>query len=190
MPRVNLRPGVNRGKGNGPPARQQQQPRADRPVEARQAQIRTRPGGGPAVDPVAGGIGDAARAARHRVSGLPVSVSKVDWPFFAVEASGTMGPAPSASLRLGAAWRGACAASQTFLLTSDALPCPSWTCLRTSEGTPQVALCSCNPFIILVSAARKALKSLQTSSGGAFRWPAAWRAWPVLATSSRLLRSC
>ena len=54
MPEVDPHPGVNRGKANRPPARQQQQPRADRAVEARQAQIGAEPYGGPAVDPVAG----------------------------------------------------------------------------------------------------------------------------------------
>src|SRR5215510_9145603 len=68
----------------------------------------------------------------------------VEAPFLlAAEASGTVGVAPSASVRLGVAGRGPwAAASQTFLPTSVALPCPSLTCLRTSEGTPQVALFS------------------------------------------------
>src|SRR5262245_31021128 len=72
------------------------------------------------------------------------SVSKGDAPFLlAPEASGIVGVAPSASARLGVAGRGPwAAASQTFLPTFVALPCPSWTCLRTSEGTPQVALFS------------------------------------------------
>ena len=103
-----------------------------------------------------------------RISGLPVSVSKVDCPFLVeLEGSGTVGVAPSASLRLGAAGRGPCAAaSHTFLPTSEALPCPSLTCLRTSGGTPQVALLSCKLLIILVSAVRNALKSLHNSSAG------------------------
>src|SRR5262245_59597887 len=72
------------------------------------------------------------------------SVSKVEAPFLlAAEASGTIGVAPSASARLGMAERGPwAAASQIFLPTSVALPCPSLTCLRTPEGTPQVALSS------------------------------------------------
>src|SRR5262249_37670141 len=70
--------------------------------------------------------------------------SVVEAPFLlAAEASGTVGVAPSASARLGVAGRGPwAAASQSFLLTSVALPCPSLTCLRRSEGTPQVALFS------------------------------------------------
>ena len=99
--------------------------------------------------------------------------------------------APSASLRLGPAGRGPCAAaSHTFLPTSEALLCPSLTCLRTSGGTPQVALFSCKLLIILVSADRKALNSLHNSSGGAFFWPAVWSAWPCLPTSSRVAKSC
>src|SRR5262249_4629447 len=179
------------GKGDGPPARHQQQPRADRPVEARQPQIGPRPGGGDAVDPIAGRIGDAARAAGHCESGLPVSVSKVDDPFFVAEASGTVGVAPGASLKVGPGSRCPCAAaSQTCLPTCWALLWPSLTCLRTSGGTPQVAPCSCKPLIILVSVERKTLKSLHISSGGAFFWPAACSAWPCLLTSSRVPRSC
>src|SRR6266545_3586029 len=192
VPDVDAVPRVNRGERNGPPARHQKQPGADWPVEARQPQIGAGWGRGEAVDPVTGRIGDAPRAAAHRAKGLPVSVSKVDCGFFVpVEASGTMGVVPRASLRVGPAGRAPCTAiSQTFLLTSEALPCPSLTCLRTSGGTPQVALCSCKPLSILLSAARKALKSLHISSGGAFFSPAACNALPCLAVSSRLLKSC
>src|SRR5262249_25659248 len=178
------------GKADGPPARHQQKPGADRPVEARQPQIRARPGGGDAVDPIAGRIGDPTRAAGHWPSGLPVSVSKVEDPFLVLEASGTRGVEPMASLRVGLATRGCAAASQICLPIWAALLCPALTCLRTSVGTPQVPLCSSRPLIILVSTVRKTLKSLHNSSGGAFFWPAACSAWPCLLTSSRVLRSC
>src|SRR5262245_45304511 len=72
------------------------------------------------------------------------SESKVEAPFLlAAEASGTVGVGPSAVARLGVAGCGPWApAPQTFLPTSMALPCPSLTCLRASEGTPPVALFS------------------------------------------------
>src|SRR5262249_2893732 len=192
MPEIDALARANRGQADGPPAGHEQEPGSDRPIEARQPQIRPCPRRREAIDPIAGRIGDAAGAAIHRVfSGLPVSVSKVDCPFLFAEASGTVGVAPSASLRLGAAGRGPCpAASHTFLPTSEALLCPSLTCLRTSGGTPQAALFSCKLLIILLSAVRNALKSLHNSSGGAFFWPAVWSAWPCFPTSSRVAKSC
>src|SRR5262249_15780295 len=149
-------------------------------------------GGGEAVDPIAGRIGDAARAAVHCPSGLPVSVSKVEAPFLrAAEASGTVGAAPSASARLGAAWRGPrAAASRTFLPPPEALARPPWAWLRAWGGGPQVAPFSCKPLSNLPSEARKALKTLHNSSAGAFFSPAACSALPCLPTSSRMAKSC
>ena len=84
-----------------PPARHQQQPGTDRPVEPRQPQIGPRPGRRDGVDPVAGRIGDAAAGLRHRASELPLSVSKVPpLPVLILDESG-MREVPSASLRLG-----------------------------------------------------------------------------------------
>src|SRR5262249_16268557 len=190
VPEIDLAAGVHGGKADGPPARHQQKPGADRPVEARQPQIRARPGGGDAVDPIAGRIGDTTPAPRHLPTRLPLTLSQVGDRFLVVEASGTSGVVPRASLRVGLAIRGCAAASQICLPICAALLCPASTCLRTSVGTPQVALCSSRPLIILVSTVRKALKSLHNSSGGAFFWPAACSAWPCLLTSSRVLRSC
>src|SRR5947209_5868165 len=58
------------------------------------------------------------------------SVAQVEAPvFLAADASCAVGVAPSASARRGVAGRGPwAAASQTFLPTSMALPCPSLTC--------------------------------------------------------------
>ena len=57
------------------------------------------------------------------------------WPFLVDVVSGTVGVVPSASLRLGPAGRGPCAAaSQTCLLVCVALLCPALTCLSTSGG--------------------------------------------------------
>ena len=106
MPEIDLAAGVDRREPNGPPARHQQEPGPDRPVEARQPQVGARPGGGEAVDPVSSRIGDATRAAGHRASGLPDSVSKVPWPFLVDVVSGTTGVVPRASLRLGPLGRG------------------------------------------------------------------------------------
>jgi hypothetical protein len=120
------------------------------------AEARTRSGGrdepaadkgastrGEAVDPVSGRIGDATRAAGHRASGLPDSVSKVPWPFLVEFVSGTTGVVPRASLRLGPLGRGPWAAtSQICLLVCEALLCPDLTCWSTSGGTPQAVLCS------------------------------------------------
>ena len=69
---------------------------------------------------------------------------------------------------------------KSCLPISEALPCEAFTCLITSAGTPQVVLCSSRPLIILLSAARKALKSLHNSSAPAFFLPAACSAWPCL----------
>src|SRR5262249_34325277 len=163
--------GRYRGERGRPPARNQQEPGADRPVEASEPQIRARRGRSEAVDPIPGRIGDATGAAGHRPSGLPESVSNV-CPFDAVAASGTIGVLPSASLSVGPVCFGIAATSQTCLPICEALPWFSLTALMTSGGTPQVALSSSMPLIILVSEARNALKSLQISSGGAFFWPA------------------
>ena len=56
------RPRVRRDRGERrrPPARHQQQPRADRPVEARQPQIGPQPGRRQRIDPIAGRVGDGA----------------------------------------------------------------------------------------------------------------------------------
>src|SRR5262249_56215384 len=97
VPGIDVAAGVHGGKADGPPARHQQKPGADRPVEARQPQVRTRPGGGDARDPIPGRIGDTTRASGHWPSGLPVSVSKGDDPFLVVEASGTPASVPTAS---------------------------------------------------------------------------------------------
>ena len=67
--------GGDRGEPGRPPARQQQQPGADRAVEPRQPQIGPKPGRRGRIDPVAGRIGDAARRSRssaQRVSGQRV----------------------------------------------------------------------------------------------------------------------
>src|SRR5262249_27863206 len=136
-------------------------------------QVRSAPGGGDAVDPITGRIGDATLTRTHRASGLPCRGSKVLPPFL-VEGSGTVGVEPHTSLRLGPASRGPCsAASQTCLPISLALPWAAVTFLITSAGTPQVAEFSFRPLIILASEARKTLNSLQTSAAPAFFWPAA-----------------
>ena len=57
--RLGQRPALHAGEPERPPARHQQQPGADRPVEPREPQIGPRPGRREAVDPVAGRIGDA-----------------------------------------------------------------------------------------------------------------------------------
>src|SRR5262249_661655 len=159
VPGVDVGAGADRGEPRRPPARHQQEPGADWPVETGEPQVGTRPGRSEAVDPVAGRIGDAPGAAGPRASGLPVSVSKVPCPFFvAVAESGTVGVVPRGSLRLGPAGRGPwAAASQTFLPTCAAFSCEALTCLRTSGGTPQVALFCSRPFSILLSEERKVL---------------------------------
>src|SRR5262249_8139448 len=132
------------GKPDGPPAGQQQEPGADRPIEAGKPQIGARAFGSEAVDPVAGRGRDAAPPFGHRASGLPTSVSKVPWPR-ADDASGTVGVVPSASLRVGPAGRGPCAAaSQIFLVVCVDRLWESLTCLMMSGGTPQVELFSSN----------------------------------------------
>src|SRR5262249_34197005 len=149
------------------------------------------PGGGDAVDPITGRIGDPTLTWTHRASGLPCRVSKVLPPFLVELVSGTVGVEPSASLRLGPAGRGPCAAaSQMCLPISLALPWAAVTFLITSGGTPPVVEFSFRPSIILVWDVRQALNSLQTSSGPAFFWPAACNAAPCFWVSSRMARSC
>ena len=66
----------DRSKRRRPPARQQQQPGADRAVKARKAQIGTGPGRRDRIDPVASRVGDRTGRPAHFASGLPLSVSK------------------------------------------------------------------------------------------------------------------
>ncbi len=75
MPDIDRLAGANGGERRRPPARQQQQPGADRTVETREPQIRPHPVRREAVDPVSGGIGDASGRLAHRAKGLPVRVS-------------------------------------------------------------------------------------------------------------------
>ena len=58
--------GDTAGERGRPPARQQQQPRSDRPVEAGEPQIGARPGRRAGVDPVAGRVSNAGGSAAHR----------------------------------------------------------------------------------------------------------------------------
>ena len=76
----------DRSKRRRPPARQQQQPGADRAVKARKAQIGTGPGRRDRIDPVAGRVGDRTGRPAHFASGLPLSVSKVPRPVFVFSA--------------------------------------------------------------------------------------------------------
>src|SRR5262249_52242623 len=103
MPKIDALAGGNGGERNRPPAWDQEEPGTDRAIETRKPQIRARPGGSEAIDPVAGRISDRARALGHRANGLPVSVSKVPRGLLAVAEPGTAGVVPKASLRLGAA---------------------------------------------------------------------------------------
>src|SRR5205807_7130805 len=89
------RAGVVGRERSRPPAWQQQEPRADRPVGAGEPQIGPRPWGSVAVDPVAGRIRDASGRA-HRARGLPLSESKVPAPVVVVSGAG-MGRMPRAS---------------------------------------------------------------------------------------------
>ena len=59
------------GERRRPPARHQQQPRADRPVEAGEPQIGPRPLRRAGVDPVAGRVAQRGRPPRR--SGVPAS---------------------------------------------------------------------------------------------------------------------
>ena len=101
-----------------PPARHQQQPGADRPVEAGEPQIRAGESGRETVDPVSGRIGDASGALAHLLpSGVPVRVSKVPRPVL-MSVESIMG-ALSASLNVGPAGRcGAAATWQTLVRIS------------------------------------------------------------------------
>ena len=107
----------DRGKARRPPARQQQQPGADRPVEAGEPQIRAKGSGRETIDPIAGRIGDATRRLAHRASGLPLSESSVPRPVRVLSLLATGGL--NASLKVGAAGRagfaGAAAAVQACL---------------------------------------------------------------------------
>src|SRR5271170_6500047 len=70
----------DRGQRGRPPTGKQQKPGADRPVEPRQPQVRTQPGRGDCVDPIAGRVGDRTGRPGHLLSGLPVSESNVPYP--------------------------------------------------------------------------------------------------------------
>src|SRR5215467_215416 len=90
----------NRRQARRPPARNEQEPGADRPVEPGKAQIRPSPRRRPPIDPVTGRIGNAPDGFAHFWMALPVSVSRVPLPDLAVSGVGSR-VVPSASLRLG-----------------------------------------------------------------------------------------
>src|SRR5262249_16478023 len=94
-------------KRGRPPARHQQEPGSDRPVEASEPEIGPRPWRRDGVDPVSGRIRNARGRIAHGYGylwrTLPFSVSKVLPPFFAVVTSGAAFAEPSTSLRLGPA---------------------------------------------------------------------------------------
>ena len=125
------------GQRRRPPARHQQQPGSDRPVETGEPQIRPRPWRRAGIDPVAGRIGNAGggvahRATGHRVRTLPFSVSKVLPPFLRRRRLGQAAEEPSTSLRLGAGRSAAsaacCATAQTFFCMPSVFlwPAFSW----------------------------------------------------------------
>src|SRR5262249_61034788 len=98
MPEVDRGAGLDGSERHRPPARQQQQPGADRPVEAGEPQIGPRPGGGEAVDPVSGRGGDAARAGRQgRASGLVLSGAEGPEPRLGAGVCRIKGGGPGAS---------------------------------------------------------------------------------------------
>src|SRR6185437_3782210 len=130
-------PGRDRGQRRRPPARHQQEPPADRAVEARQPEVGPAPGRRPAVDPVSGRIDDASGGVAHRRTG-PVNVSNVPRPGLGVSSSVTSG-APSASLRLGAAGP-AGPLEQTPVRTVRVLAWFALLVLITSSGTPHAVL--------------------------------------------------
>ena len=163
--------GAHAGKAERPPARHQQQPRADRAVEAGKAQIGAGDGGGERVDPVSGRIGDASGAVAHFCpSGVPVRVSKVPRPVLMLLESVT--GAPSASLKVGCRAAGAppCAATwQTLLRSSIALPWPTLIWATIFCGMPHPLALSVAYLRNLASAAVKALNRPQASFGVAWR---------------------
>ena len=148
--------GLHAGEAHRPPARHQQQPGADRPVEAGEPQIGAGDRGRETVDPVAGRIGDASGALAHLPpSGVPVRVSKVPRPVLMLLASGI--GALSASLRLGAAGRGgrAAAAWQTLVRISGRLGVPLLHVVDDLRRNAAPGRLSTAYLIILASAAVK-----------------------------------
>ena len=105
------------GKPHRPPARHQQQPGSDRPVEAGEPQIGAGERRRETVDPVSGRIGDASGVLAHLLpSGVPVRVSKVPRPVLMLlesvigrgerVAQARPAPAAAARRRLGRPWCG------------------------------------------------------------------------------------
>ncbi len=94
--------------------------------------------GAPRIDPIAGGIGDAAGALRHRASALPERVSKVEPPArVVVVVSGSVGE-PSTSLKVGpGAERGCAAALHTRVRSCTCSTCEVFRLVRMSGGMPQ-----------------------------------------------------
>src|SRR6185312_9953110 len=138
----------HRGEAERPPARNQEKPGADRPIEPREPEIGPGDSGGVAVDPVSGRIGDASGAVAHLPSGEPVSVSKVPPPLLMLLALGT--GAVSASLSEGPAGRGGASAilhSLARISAACAVPVLIWSI--TCGGIPhQVALAVANLSIL------------------------------------------
>ena len=152
------------GKSGRPPARDEQQPRADRPVEAGEPQIGAGPAGREAVDPVAGRIGDATRVA-HRASWLPDSVSKVPKPrLVRIVRDGRRRAECFAEARAGRprALRGGVADLLGHLADVDVLRLHRLDRIRRNAAELG---CLLEALIILTSAAMKALNSLQASVG-------------------------
>ena len=109
------------GQRRRPPARHQQQPGADRPVETGKPQIGPRPGRRARIDPVAGCVGNAGGRVAHRVgsSRENVAVQRIEGAAALLDgvASGSAAEEPSTSLRLGPAGprvAACCATLQTF----------------------------------------------------------------------------
>src|SRR6185437_10416534 len=150
------------GKTRRPPARHQQQPRSDRPVETGEPQIGTGENGREAIHPISGRIGDASGILAHLPSGVPVRVSKVPPPLL-IFLESVMG-APSASLRLGPAGRCGCAAAwQIRVRSSVVLTCDCLMLARTCGGIPHQTELFSAYLIIFISAAENALNSPQAS---------------------------
>src|SRR5262249_47728426 len=125
---------VHAGETNGPPARHQQKPRPDRPVQPCESQVRAAERRRETVDPVSGRISDGARGLGPFSSGVPVRVSNVPRPVLILLESGT--GLVSASLKLGPRAAGAEAAWQTLVRISETLATASLSCPVTCGGMP------------------------------------------------------
>src|ERR1700680_4581651 len=148
----------DRRERRGPPARQEQEPRPDRSVGAREAQVWLRPPRRYAVDPIAGGIGDrsgggSAGVAHYRRM-LPFSVSNTPLPP-GVAAGAPPEPVPSAPERPRLAGGGApapCAAAlHTRVRSSTVFAWLPFTCSTSCWGILQAAWLSRRYFSVFAS---------------------------------------